>query len=350
MFKKTYLFITMVLVAEVACSSGEYDCEVKDRRLMMDQIELVKKSDKKTMLVIPGCFEVRSLSLVRTDNLSGYMYLKFAPFVEQFIDECMKKESALEIGCAFGLLAVTVASKNPKIRYKAIDISDTHISYLDYNLRNMKGSAWSKTPPHSVTTLCGDIATKYGLLEYNTYDVSMMARVLEYLSPDEQRFAFKQIFAALKTGGSLYVTTASERCGYVQRSNLVRIIYSISSFFCEHPGYFPHFYLLNGGSKPYSLMAHFMTPSDLRKLAQDTGFVVSAISYISPAGDDLNMTYGQQECVALIAKKPDQETLEKTSAEREKKRQELKDSPIAGSAADGLRMVWNYIASLFARG
>ncbi len=136
---------------------------------------------------------------VPTKNRMGYMKLNADKFSEEFIDFSINtKETVLEIGSAYGLIARKILAKGGKII--ACDLSKEHLDILvdsvDIDVINNLETQVGKFP--------NEIE-----IEEKAVKAVLISRVMHFLEPEEIEEGLEKIYSWLKDDGKLYFTAVT---------------------------------------------------------------------------------------------------------------------------------------------
>ena len=99
-----------------------------------------------------------------------------------------------DVGCGGAGLAITITKTHPQIEATAIDLPQ--IAPIAQKIVNEQGAA------NHVRVMAADVLS--GPLT-GAYDTAILQSLLQVLSPENARFALKNIAAAVKPGGTIYI-------------------------------------------------------------------------------------------------------------------------------------------------
>jgi len=229
---------------------------------------------------------------IPTLNQMGYMSPSLDLIQNAFVENCAQNSRGqfLDIGCGFGVATIPVV--NQGCRVIACDLDKRHLDIMKELI--------SVDKQHLLSFKIGHFPNTIRFPE-NAIDGINMSMVLHFLPPQTIVKAFKEIYACLKKGGRLYLTTSSP----YQRS-LVDFapLYEQKLNHEEWPGDIPDI------SKYVPQRAHLLPRrnivfciQELSRLALKFGFHVHEAVFFSRDGIPSDLSLDGREYSGLICEK-----------------------------------------------
>lgn len=235
-----------------------------------------------------------------TLNNYGFMFGIFDQVVKDFLFEISKgnNQVALEIGCAYGNVAVEAARRGCK-NYIASDISVDHLRVLARTLQEIGKPQYKD----AISLIKAKFPEELDL-PANSVDLALMNKVMHFFDLKEMEIAMKKIRYITAPGGKWFILTVSPKCKdfkkfddeYQRRKKLG----------VGHPGFCPNAgdYSTNAATTdqlPFSM--YFFDLEELTNMFESNGFRVrKTYSIDMPCNDNLNWNEGH-DMVGIIAEK-----------------------------------------------
>lgn len=228
----------------------------------------VLKDIKSSDLKIPDEKRFR----VPTMNRFGYMFTKFDPIVDRWLESISKNPSQIlfEVGGAYGNVARAALEKDIK-KYYLNDREEKHLKIFVRQLKEDKKEHWYSSLKLIVGRCPDDVK-----LKDNCFDAILVNKVLHFFTPDNIDSFVGWIRKGLKIGGFVYIFTISPfykkheeiLIGYEEKKKK-EIRFPGWCHSCEEMDigkvYDPHV-------RPISLL--YMEMSTLKNLFQEHGFQI----------------------------------------------------------------------------
>lgn len=142
------------------------------------------------------------LNRAATFNQMGYVFYRFTPITQDFIDnEAKANQHVIEIGCGFGNVPLEFL-KRGIAKYTAMDTEKQHLALLAKKVSDQYGN------DERIAFLHGHAPANLPEVT-QAYDAILIDKVLHFLKPAEIEAFLNWAKKALKKGGRLYITTVS---------------------------------------------------------------------------------------------------------------------------------------------
>lgn len=239
---------------------------------------------------------------LQTLNKKGAMSPVVDPISQKFIAASKGQRQVLEIGSAYGLVAMESLRLGNR-DFTANDLDERHLKILAREVAE-------KEPlllPY-LTLAPGDFPNAVGF-DANQFDGILIARVLHFFTPEKTRKAIRETLRILKPGGHVYVLALTP---YVKRfKSFIATYEKAKAAGSEFPGYVVSL-------KPYA-NPEVTTPREmglmhdqpfmffdvdvLRSLFEQAGFVVEECQNYPLGHESRVWQYDGREYVGLVARK-----------------------------------------------
>lgn len=240
---------------------------------------------------------------IRTLNKMGAMYpipnTIFKPFIEISQTPGAK---VIDIGTTYGLTCQNALKAGCK-DYTAIDLDERHLKILAKNVAEM-----NPTYLNHLKLISGSFPSEINL-PLNHYDAILMARVLQFMTPQEISAALTKAYDYLKPGASIYAVLLTP---YVEGyASFIPEFNKRLDAGDEFPGFVENKidYIdktippLNRHSDPTGHICFFNTKT-AQRIFEKAGFIVEKSEYSPLAYKSDSWKLDGREYVVLIAKKP----------------------------------------------
>lgn len=238
--------------------------------------------------------DVDARNRVLTKNAMGFMFLGQSLFKDALHALIKPNFHLADIGCAYGV--DTLHALHAGAHVTAIDLDPTHLAVLE-------GQVCEKERPR-LTIKCQNFPEQTETtLKPSSFDAILLSRVLIFLHPQQLTRALKQVYAALKPGGTVFVVNATP---YSDRWEKIRILWEEQQrkmleqslkqsleqpFFVENIGdilpalkpYFPDNILL-------------FDERSMINLLKSHGFIVTSCDYMTESGTVDVFAIAQKSC------------------------------------------------------
>lgn len=143
-----------------------------------------------------------------TLNDTGNVSPNLDAFSIEFAAHAKTAAHTLDVGCAFGMVALEAFQKGAK-NYTALDMDARHVGITMERLKETNAEYMK-----NFTGIVGDFSTVD--LPENFYDNVLIARVLHFFSPPDIIKAIEKLYKITAPGGKIYViTNTTYMKGYV---------------------------------------------------------------------------------------------------------------------------------------
>jgi phospholipid N-methyltransferase len=217
-------------------------------------------------LVIPDEQSYR----IATLNQYGYMFTKFDPIVEKFLQAIQRKPDQIvfEVGGAYGNVAEVALEKGIKKYY----LNDAEAAHLKSFARKLK----IDKKEHLFTSLCLIAGRCPDEVDINdeVYDSILVNKVLHFFTPETIDAFIKWLKKGLKVGGRIYLLTISPF--YKGHTEWLSHYQERKQQGLRFPGYYPDYATSTfaqgypSASRPASLL--FMELDTLKSIFIEHGF------------------------------------------------------------------------------
>lgn len=231
----------------------------------------------------------------KTYNKMGYMTTRLDEIALAFIDFVSNTGGkALEIGAAFGNVAIAAADK--KISIVVNDLDQRH---LDDMLEQT-----SVEQRKYITPLIGEFPS--GLdFKSEKFSAILICRVLHFFSPEEWVRAVDKIFDLLEPGGKVFITNESPYFGTMRK--FIPVYEKRKETQYPWPGLvFGMRYFDETRKSAVDATINLLSTEETKALLEEAGFEIEEVKYLDRKGfypDDA--LYDGRESVFAIAKKPE---------------------------------------------
>jgi SAM-dependent methyltransferase len=218
--------------------------------------------------------DVDARNRVLTKNAMGFMFLGQSLFKDALHAFIKPNFYMADIGCAYGV--DTLYALHAGAHVTAIDLDPAHLAVLEGQVCEEERTR--------LTVKCENFPEQTEItLQPNSFDAILLSRVLIFLHPQQLERALKQVYAALKPGGSVFVVNATP---YSDRWEKIRILWEEQQretpeqpFFVENIGgvlpalkpYFPDNVLL-------------FDEKSMTNLLESNGFSITSCDYMTENG------------------------------------------------------------------
>lgn len=231
--------------------------------------------------------------LTPTLNKMGYMFSDLTSIDLEFINFCEEsKGPALEIGAAYGDIALKIAHKGVEI--VANDLEKEHLSRIE---QRALGDA-----SRYITTVPGRFPDDVNF-EDETFTAVLASNVFHYLDGDDITRGINKIFHWLKPNGRVYVVVGSP---------YAHLWHEFIPFFEEKirqkkpwPGYVTDFSIFKNNHRFEQIpdFMHFFEPTILSLLFEEAGFCVKKAKFCARPQWPADLQLDGRESVGLVAAK-----------------------------------------------
>jgi ubiquinone/menaquinone biosynthesis C-methylase UbiE len=229
---------------------------------------------------------------IPTLNRMGYMST-LDKIQMAFVEHCENNSFGqfLDIGCGFGVAVIPVVKK--KRRITACDLEKEHLEVLKKNI--------PEQCLHLVNFVTGHFPDEIKFPD-NYFDGINLSMVLHFLPPHTIEKAFQEIYASLKKGGRLFLTTSSP----YQRALASFIpLYEKRKSKEEWPGYISDIadYVPQRADLLPKKNVVFCI-DELSRIASKFGFHVLEATFFSREGIPADLSLDGKEYSGIICEKP----------------------------------------------
>lgn len=197
---------------------------------------------------------------ISTLNQHGFMFTKFDPIVERFLQSIEKepKQTVFEVGGAYGNVAEAALEKGIE-KYYLNDCEECHLKSF---ARKLKENEKDYLFP-SLYLIAGRCPDDVAITD-NTYDGILVNKVLHFFTPETIDAFIRWLNKGLKPGGRVYVLTISPF--YRGHTELLADYEKKKQEGFRFPGYFPAY----AKSKPAQKYPTKACPTSLLFMELDT--------------------------------------------------------------------------------
>lgn len=240
---------------------------------------------------------------VRTLNKMGAMYpipnTVFTPFLEV---SQLPSAKVLDIGATYGLTCQEALNAGCK-DYTAIDLDERHLKILAKNVADMNPAYLNH-----LKLISGSFPAEINL-PTNHYNAILMARVLQFMTPQEIAVSLTKAYNSLKPGASIFAVLLTPYVkGY---ASFIPEFQKRLDAGDEFPGFIEN--KLNYTDKAIPTSTRHSDPSghicffdtkSAQRIFEKAGFIVEKSEYSPLAYKSDTWQLDGREYVVLIAKKP----------------------------------------------
>ena len=240
---------------------------------------------------------------IQTFNKMGAMYPIPDAVFKPFIEICqMPGSKILDIGATYGLTCEQALKAGCK-DYTAIDLDERHLKILAKNVADMNPAYLNH-----LKLISGSYPAEINL-PINNYDAILMARILQFMAPQEISASLAKAYDSLKPGGSIYAVLLTPYVkGY---ASFIPEFQKRLDAGDEFPGFVKNKIDYTDKTIPLStrhsnLTGHicFFDTITAQRIFEKAGFVVEKSEYSPLAYKSEAWQLDGREYVILIAKKP----------------------------------------------
>jgi SAM-dependent methyltransferase len=228
----------------------------------------------------------------------GYMTIQFDDIAKAFINfACAATKPVLDIGTAYGTLALAVAAEKKHII--ANDIDQRH---LDHMMQQATLEQKKYLQP-----LMGNFPENLYFQDNSIGAISIL-RVLHFFAPERWLLAAQTLFRWLQPGGKVFITNESPYFGTMR--DFIPIYLKRKRMHYPWPGLMNNMeYFDPARKKDVHSVINLLSISETKAILEEVGFKIELIRYLDRQGMyPQDALYDGRESVGVIAVKPNNKT------------------------------------------